>query len=148
MKKVFRKTIDFHRPALNRIVKHGQERGCGTFAETVRDIIRLYFDSKNNNRKEGISQNENNQNFTLEAQQALVQYKRKRLSSRNRNNSMSLKGVELDVVRYYLQGYLIREVIKILNKERNIRLSNSAVGRLYKGLRKAGVVYGVYPRGL
>jgi hypothetical protein len=56
MGKTFRKTIDFHWPMLNAVLRHSRKRGCGTFAEAVRDIIRLYFDgtkdSKKNNEKQ------------------------------------------------------------------------------------------------
>ncbi len=41
-----RQTIDFNNEMHKQILEHSNERGCRSFGEAVRDIIRLWFDSQ------------------------------------------------------------------------------------------------------
>jgi hypothetical protein len=43
MQKAKRKTIDFSPSLHSKVIEHGEARGCRSFAESVRDIIRDYF---------------------------------------------------------------------------------------------------------
>jgi len=41
-----RQTIDFAKEMHKQVTTHGKKRGCRCFGESVRDIIRLWFDFK------------------------------------------------------------------------------------------------------
>jgi len=57
-----RQTIDFTKGLHKQITIHGKKRGCRCFGESVRDIIRLWFDSQKKqekNTEESKAENDN-----------------------------------------------------------------------------------------
>jgi hypothetical protein len=85
-------------------------------------------------------------NLEIATRQAFVQLKTADCSGQKRCTSLSQKGVELDIIRSFLQGLTAREAIGLIKESKGVKISPSAAGRIYIKLRKVGVISGLFPK--
>jgi hypothetical protein len=85
-------------------------------------------------------------NIEAAIRRALVIYREAYCSGKKRSNSLSLRGVELDAIRCFLEGRKLQEAISLIREGKGIKISQSALERIYQKLQKIGIVPGLFPR--
>lgn len=114
--------------------------GCVVRAETYQELLRLAPAGIVKQVAKTSNLDEETELNAL-AKRALSHLHNYRTKHRRRYGSYRIEeeGVALDVVKFYLRGWHIHQVIVWLKKNKKVELSNGAIGRFYQMLKKAGI---------